>query len=129
MSDDTRALQGELQMAVMRAVWRLGGGTVDDVRAAIPAELQSGYNTIQTVLNRLAERGLLERTPGRTPRGPGGKIMYRATLSESDYLARSIERTLADASPDARRAALTQLVGRFEEAMKPKRSGKGRTPK
>jgi predicted transcriptional regulator len=102
----------------MRAVWSTGGGTVDEIRDAMPEELQSGYKTIQTLLNRLAERGLLTRDPGRTARGPTAKITYRAAISEEDYLAESIERTLEGASPEARQLAITQLMGRFKDANK-----------
>jgi predicted transcriptional regulator len=129
MGDETRTLQGETQLAVMRAVWRTGGGTVDDIRAAMPADYGAGYNTVQTILNRLAERGLLLRTPGQTPRGPGGKIVYQAALSEGDYLAESIERTLADASPEARRLAITHLIGRLGADESPERRKKGRKKK
>lgn len=54
-------IQGELQAQVMAALWRLGSGTVDQVRDALPARYRSAYTTVQTVLNRLAERGLLDR--------------------------------------------------------------------
>jgi predicted transcriptional regulator len=119
MTDEARQVQGGTQLAVMRAVWRTGGGTVDEIRDAMPEELQSGYNTIQTLLNRLAERGLLTRDPGRAARGPTAKITYRAAVSEEDYLAESIERALEGASPEARQLAITQLIGRLEEGDKP----------
>ena len=45
----------------MAAVWSLGEGAVDDVRAELPRPRRSAYNTVQTVMNRLVERGLLER--------------------------------------------------------------------
>ncbi len=88
----------------MDAVWRLGEATVEDVRAEQPGERRSAYTTIQTVLNRLTERGLLTRT--RT----GRAFVYRPELEESEYLARSIGERLAGASPAARRAALVNLV-------------------
>ena len=62
-------LQGELQTQIMTAIWRLQDGTVEQVRQALPAHHQGAYNTVQTVLNRLAERGLLSRRrEGRTSR-------------------------------------------------------------
>jgi predicted transcriptional regulator len=125
MADDGRGLQGETQLAVMRAAWRTGGGTVDDIRDALPPEYQSGYTTIQTLLNRLAERGLLERIPGRTARGPSAKIVYRPTLSEEDYLADSLERTLEGATPEARQLAITQLIGRLVADAQPQARRRG----
>ena len=88
----------------MPVLWRLGEGTVEQVRAALPSRYRSAYNTIQTVLNRLAERGLLDRDRH------GNTIVYRPRLTEAEYLSRSIETTLAGASTEARTIALAQLL-------------------
>jgi predicted transcriptional regulator len=58
---DNQPIQGELQAQVMAALWRLNAGTVEQVREELPSRYQGAYNTVQTVLNRLAERGLLRR--------------------------------------------------------------------
>lgn len=51
-------LQGELQLEVMRVLWRLGRpGSVEDVRSSLPQRQRGAYTTVQTVLNRLAEEG------------------------------------------------------------------------
>ena len=109
MTDPT-AIQGELQAQIMSALWRVGQGTVPEVRAALPARYRSAYTTIQTVLNRLAERGLLARTKS------GKQIIYTPRLSEAAYLSRSIETTLAGASTDARQAVLANLVGQLDKS-------------
>ena len=108
MSDST-SLQGELQTQIMSVLWRLGEGSVPEVRAALPARYRSAYTTVQTVLNRLAERGLLARTK------QGKQIVYKPRLSEADYLSRSIETTLAGASNEARQAVLAGLVGGLDK--------------
>lgn len=102
-------ITGEVQLQVMAAVWRLGRGTVEQVRLALPPRYRGAYNTIQTVLNRLAERGLLSRHRA------GNAIEYRPRLSEAEYLSRSIAHTLAGASTDARQAALAQLIGELDD--------------
>jgi predicted transcriptional regulator len=102
-------ITGELQLQVMSAVWRLGGGTVDQIRRELPARYRGAYTTIQTVLNRLAERGLLSRHKA------GNAIEYRPRLSEAEYLSRSIAHTLAGASSDARQAALASLIGELRD--------------
>lgn len=99
------ALRGDLQEQIMGALWRLGEATVDDVRATQPARRRSAYTTIQTVLNRLTERGLLERERR------GLAFVYRPRYDEAAYLAETISRRLAGATPAARRAALVNLVG------------------
>ncbi len=96
--------RGDLQIEVMNIVWRLGECTVEGVRAEQPKRRRSAYTTVQTVLTRLVERGLLSRSR------QGRAFVYRANLNESEYLARSIGERLAGASPDARRAALVTLV-------------------
>jgi predicted transcriptional regulator len=98
-------IQGELQAQVMAALWRLGAATVEQVRSDLPPRYQGAYNTIQTVLNRLVDRGLLERA--REGRG----FLYRPKLSEAEYLSGTIRRTLAGASSDARQAALASIIG------------------
>jgi predicted transcriptional regulator len=100
---------GELQTQVMSALWRLGSGTVEQVRSALPPRYRGAYNTIQTVLNRLAERGLLSRSKS------GNAIEYRPVFSEAEYLSRAISQTLAAASMDARQAALARLIGGLDK--------------
>lgn len=97
-------LRGDLQSEVMAAVWKLGEATVDQVRAERPRRRKVAYNTVQTVLNRLVDHGLLVRTL------KGRAFVYTAKLDESEYVARAIGGRLASASPDARRAALVNLV-------------------
>lgn len=104
MSDLT-PIQGELQTQIMGALWRMDAGTVEQVRAALPPRYRGAYNTVQTVLNRLADRGFLTRDRSRQAH------IYRPRLTEAQYLSRSIELTLAGASADARHAALAQLIG------------------
>lgn len=89
----------------MAALWRLGEGSVEQVRAALPARCRSAYNTVQTVLNRLVERDLLARE--RAGRG----FVYRPRVSEAEYLSQSIDRALAGASVHARQAVLASLLG------------------
>jgi predicted transcriptional regulator len=101
-------LGGDLQVQVMQTLWRLGAGTVEDVRSGLPAGYRGAYTTVQTVLNRLAERGMISRTR------VGRVIEYRPAVTESQYVARSIQQTLAAASGDARQAALAELIGGLE---------------
>src|SRR3954471_2652703 len=102
----TVRLQGELQMEVMRALWRRGrASSVDDVREDLPDRHRGAYTTVQTVLNRLAGRGLLVR------QRQGKAIFYAPKLSEAEYYSLSVRQTLAGASGDVRRNALAQLVG------------------
>lgn len=109
MADPT-PIQGELQTQVMATLWRLGKGTVEDVRQGLPSRYRGAYTTVQTVLNRLADRQLLERER------EGRSITYRPKVSEAEYLSRTIRRTLSGASTGARQAALAELIGGMDKA-------------
>lgn len=97
-------VRGDLQAEVLETVWKLGRATVEEVRNEQPGPRRSAYTTVQTVMNRLVERGLLERAR------EGKAFVYNARLDESEHLARSIGDRLEGVSPDARKAALVSLV-------------------
>ena len=105
--DDSGVL-GELQAQIMAALWRLGAGTVEQVRAELPPRYRGAYNTVQTVLVRLTDRGLLTRTKVRNA------FEYTPRITEDEYLSRSIARALAGASTDARQVALARLIGTLD---------------
>jgi len=106
---DDKNISGELQAQLMAAMWRLGAGTVEQVRAELPPRYRGAYTTVQTVLNRLTDRGLLSR------RKVGNAFEYRPKVSEADYLSRSIARTLAGASSGARQTALARLIADLDK--------------
>ena len=107
VQDDSGVL-GELQAQIMAALWRLGAGTVEQVRAELPSRYRGAYNTVQTVLVRLTDRGLLTRTKVRNA------FEYTPRITEDEYLSRSIARALAGASTDARQVALARLIGTLD---------------
>src|SRR5215216_4414405 len=88
----------------MRTMWSLDEATVDEVRAAQPRSRRAAYTTIQTVMNRLLDRGLLDR------RRRGKAFVYRPSFPESELVARSMRDRLAGASADARTPALLNLI-------------------
>ena len=108
MLHEPTPIQGELQAQVMTALWRLGGGTVDQVRGQLPPSRRRAYTTVQTVLNRLVERELVTRTRD------GRRFVYLPEATEAQYLLSAIDRALAGASTGARQAALSRVIGRLD---------------
>ena len=98
-------IQGELQEHIMRALWKIERGSVEEVRSALPKNARGAYTTVQTVLNRLAKRKLVDRER------VGNVIFYSPRLAEGEFFARSVDEVLSSASKDARRVALANLVG------------------
>ena len=88
----------------MTIIWPLGRATVRDIYDRLRDRRPIAYTTVQTVLNRLAQRGLLERRP------QGKALVYAPLVSEAEHIASSLQRTLDSASNDARVAALAELL-------------------
>ena len=97
------AQRGDLQAEVMAALWRLGEAKVDDVRAQL-SRPDLAYTTVHTVLKRLMDQGLVDRTADE--RG----LVYRPRHEEAEYLANSFSERLIASSPKVRREALANLV-------------------
>ena len=93
----------------MAALWKIENGTVEEVREALPPRYRSAYTTVQTVLNRLTVRGLLSRSKTKN------QYVYKPELSEAEYVANTVEATLASASPQARDAVMAMLIGKLPE--------------
>lgn len=92
----------------MAAVWKLGEATVEQARSELPADGRPAYNTVQTVLNRLEDRKMLSRSK------EGRAHIYKPSIEESEFVARSLGERLSEASPKARRLALLNLVDELE---------------
>lgn len=50
-----------LELECLRALWRIGDGTVKDVRLVLTESRNLAYTTVMTVLDRLVKRGAVDR--------------------------------------------------------------------
>jgi len=80
---------GELQKAVMEAVWELGEGTVQQVRDRLDREPQPAYTTVLSVMQKLEKAGWLSHRP------EGRSYVYLPTKSR-DEAGSSTLRTFID---------------------------------
>jgi predicted transcriptional regulator len=68
----------DLQLAVLRVLWRGGEPTVQQIQAALHPERPLAVTTVATLLSRLEKRGVVvHRSEGRVYR-------YRACLTEEE---------------------------------------------
>ena len=73
-----RVQLSELQLAVVRVLWKRGEGTTAEVLADLGARRGLAPTTVAPLLTRLAQRGVLgQRRDGRT-------LVYRALVTEAD---------------------------------------------
>lgn len=96
-------LFGDLEAGIMEALWELGEGTVGSVSTFLDAHQQ--YTTIQTVLNRLVSKGILERK-GRVV----GAVLYRPAEPRNVFLERTSRQVVESLIADFGQAALRGLV-------------------
>lgn len=77
MSDthDTHTL-GDLQLAIMRVLWRHGEAAVAEVHEALLAERGLAPTTIATMLKKMEDKGVVAH------RAEGRRYLYRPTVSE-----------------------------------------------
>lgn len=99
--------QGALESEVLGALWAEDRPlTAGDVQAVLGAEL--AYNTVQTILTRLLDKGLVEREK------TGRAHAYRPTRDQASLTA---QRMRAHLAPDTDHAAvLAQFLSTLEPA-------------
>jgi len=79
----------ELQISVVRVLWRNGETSVTDIAKVLGDERGLKHTTVATLLTRLEKRGVVEQ------RREGRQLIYRALISE----------------PQVRRSMVADLVG------------------
>ena len=104
----TKLAMGELEAAVMDALWDEGGWmTPGEVHEALSEEHPLAYTTFMTVLVRLWEKGRVDR------QRDGRAYAYHAVETRDEYAARRMNELLATAGD--RSAALTHFLSSLKE--------------
>lgn len=98
-----RELPPPLELVCLRALWRIGEGTVHDVREAVQAEHALAYTTVLTLLDRLARRGFAER------RKQNRAFVYAPLLEESRSREIAVQELLAGWFEGDRERLITYL--------------------
>ncbi len=74
--EETSHHLGDLQLAIMRSLWRREEGTVVDVHEDLAAERGLALTTIATMLAKLEKKGVVEH------RMDGRRFVYRPRIDE-----------------------------------------------
>jgi BlaI family penicillinase repressor len=94
----SKGLPPPLELICLQALWRLGEGSVHDVRKAVSKERILAYTTVMTLLGRLEKRGFVTR------RKPGRSYTYRPKVSRDKLREQALKQLLHgffDGSADA----------------------------
>ncbi len=80
---------GDLQLAIMRVLWRDGEATVRQVQDALEASRPLALTTVATMLTKMEDKGVVEH------RAEGRRFVYRPLVSER-RVRRSMVRRLTE---------------------------------
>ncbi|MDP1818794.1 MAG: BlaI/MecI/CopY family transcriptional regulator [Acidimicrobiales bacterium] len=98
-----RLADGELEARILQVLWACSEPqTPGDVHAALAGTHDIGYSTVTTVLSRLRDKGLLDRTK------TGRAYAYRPVMSRADQTAARMQELLCAAGDPA--VALSRFV-------------------
>lgn len=95
---------GQLQRAVMEAIWELGEASVHQVREHLNGRKQLAYTTILTTLQKLEKAGWLDH------RSEGKSYVYFATTSRDEAGAGSVRGFLKRVFADDAVAMFQHLI-------------------
>ena len=98
MADQRPLRLGDLQLKIMKVLWRLGPSSVAEVQGELAAE-PLAYTTVATMLRKMEARGLVGHQE------QGRRFIYEAAVSEeevsrdttADLIDRLFEGSLAEA--------------------------------
>jgi predicted transcriptional regulator len=94
-----------LELDCMNALWSVGEGTVRQIRQLIAATRPRAYTTIMTILDRLAQKGVVARQKS------GRAYMYRPNLTAEQARAHAVERIVDGFFEGSTQALAAQLAG------------------
>lgn len=120
---------GELEGQVMRVLWDIHEGAVQDVSAHLDTGKNLAYTTVMTVLGRLVEKGFLAREKR------GRAYVYRPTVSRESIADSALQQVVDRFFDGVSTRAVAHLLGaaedvdeqelrRLEASVRAKRKGK-----
>lgn len=74
------------ELQIMDVIWDRGELSIREVHESLPGKGRPAYTTVQTIVNRLEEKGAVERT-----RKIGNAHMYRPLVSRKSMHARLLD--------------------------------------
>lgn len=103
------------ELDCMNALWPLEEATVRQVQESLAAKRPRAYTTIMTILDRLAQKGIVTR------RKSGRAYLYRANLRPADAQESAVEQVVAGFFGGSREALAAHLAGESISEVEPRR--------
>jgi len=77
------------ELEILEFLWTMGESSVRELQEAIPTETRPAYTTVQTIVQRLEQKGAVRRT-----RKVGNALMFEAVVTRRSAYRRMIDELL-----------------------------------
>ena len=99
-----RKLPPALEMEVLKALWRIEGGTVSQVQEQMRNRKPLAYTTVMTMLDRLTRKGVVARVKR------GRSYRYAPVMHKDEALQLALDRIVHDFFGDSSERLLEHLI-------------------
>lgn len=103
---------GPLESQIMEIAWKLRNMTIKEVQSLLQEELS--YNAVMTILNRLAEKGHLNKDT--TGKGRNRISHYRTVQSKEEFIAEQTKTVTYGLVEEYGELVVNHLVDAFQDA-------------
>ena len=100
-----------LELDCMNALWPSGEATVREIQQALRPSRPRAYTTIMTILDRLAQKGIVQR------RKVGRAWVYRASVSADEAAASAVSQVVKGFFAGSATALALHLAGQREQIL------------
>jgi predicted transcriptional regulator len=105
---------GSLESRIMESMWESGDWMhVKQLRELLQKEYDYSVNTIMTVLNRLSEKGILEKQS--TGRGRNKLAQFRVAVSKDSFISKQTRNVTEGLIKDFGEVIVTHMIDVMEE--------------
>ena len=111
MKKRTHSLKGrdpklltKVELELMKHLWNIGEGTVNDVIAVLPGDRKLAYTSVSTILRILEQKGILQS------RKQGRAHIYTPTIEKAHYETSSLLNYVKDVFDDTPAMLVKRLL-------------------
>jgi predicted transcriptional regulator len=108
VSNNAGKVLGELEKSIMDVLWAQGALSVRELMSFLHSEKKPAYTTIMTVMNRLVEKGLLNRTMVENA------YVYKPKVKKVAFISQAINSILSNTVSSLGDEALAHFVKEVE---------------
>ncbi|MCZ8514491.1 BlaI/MecI/CopY family transcriptional regulator [Paenibacillus filicis] len=101
---------GPLEAKIMGILWDGPEMTIKDVQSKLAQEQPANFNTVMTVMNRLVDKGVLQK------RANGRSSLYRPTLTREQFLEAQSKELTHDLMEEFGPLVVSHMLDELEDA-------------